>query len=76
MGERGSGKKTALRPCRCCGGTRWRVWFSWTGCHVTAYAVCEHCDALCFSSGEDGSESSALESLCVAVSEGRPPYYP
>lgn len=63
-----------LCPCRRCGSDRWNVWTSWAGSYITAYAVCEKCDALYFSSGDDTSKARALKALSNKVNNGHPPY--
>ena len=76
MSEHEGIEKVALRPCRDCGCAHWKVWFSWTGAYVTAFAACEDCDALFFSSGEDSTEVTARKSLYGVVNNGYPPYRP
>ena len=65
-----------LRACKRCGSSGWIAFTSKFGCYYTAFAYCEECDALYFSSGEDYYRKDAIRELCNLINGGHAPNVP
>lgn len=65
-----------LQACRRCGCNRWETFTRRVGCYVTAFAFCDKCAALYFSSGGDLNRDDAIRELCGLINGGDVPSVP
>jgi hypothetical protein len=65
-----------LRACKRCGRSGWIAFTLKFGCYYTAFAYCEECHALFFSSGEDYCRKDAIRELRRLINDRSAPNVP
>ena len=62
-----------LRDCKNCGCNRWEAFTRRISVYVTAFAYCQNCHTLYFSSGEDYYRDDAILELHRLINSGSAP---